>query len=84
MRFYCICRISGLICFCKIMKINYYFVCRFYSEPNAQTSRRLFRYSLIYLPSLMLLMIIGNYERNKGLIERKKLAKIEAAQTATL
>jgi protoheme IX farnesyltransferase len=57
---------------------------KFYSEPNAQTSRRLFRYSLIYLPSLMLLMIIGNYERNKGLIERKKIAKIEAAKTVTL
>jgi protoheme IX farnesyltransferase len=36
---------------------------RFYASPDATSSRRLFRYSLVYLPALMLVMIIGKYAR---------------------
>lgn len=35
----------------------------FYRAPKAATSRTLFRYSLVYLPALMLLMIVGSYAR---------------------
>ncbi len=36
---------------------------KFYRQPDANTSRSLFRYSLIYLPAIMLLMIVSSYGR---------------------
>ncbi|XP_055331440.1 protoheme IX farnesyltransferase, mitochondrial-like [Paramacrobiotus metropolitanus] len=36
-----------------------YLCYRFYESADSQTSRKLFRYSLIYLPSLMILMFIS-------------------------
>ncbi|KAI6191301.1 Heme O synthase [Aphelenchoides bicaudatus] len=35
---------------------------KFYKQPDAKTSRNLFRYSLIYLPLIMILMAISQYE----------------------
>jgi len=35
---------------------------RFYQNPDAKTSRNLFRYSLIYLPLIIILMAISQYE----------------------
>lgn len=37
-----------------------YFSYKFYSDPNEKTSKILFRYSLLYLPIIMILMVIGN------------------------
>jgi len=36
---------------------------KFYRQPDAKTSRTLFRYSLIYLPAIMLLMVVSSYGR---------------------
>lgn len=36
---------------------------KFYRQPDANTSRTLFRYSLIYLPAIMLLMVVSSYGR---------------------
>uniref|UniRef100_A0A914WGB1 Protoheme IX farnesyltransferase, mitochondrial n=1 Tax=Plectus sambesii TaxID=2011161 RepID=A0A914WGB1_9BILA len=36
---------------------------KFYKQPDAKTSRTLFRYSLIYLPAIMLLMVVSSYGR---------------------
>ncbi|PIO64196.1 hypothetical protein TELCIR_14184 [Teladorsagia circumcincta] len=41
---------------------------KFYSAPDASNSRRLFFYSLLYLPLIMILMVVSNYGRN---IEQK-------------
>ncbi len=43
---------------------NLYFIylaIKFKQNPNAQSSRKLFRFSLIYLPSIILLMLITKY-----------------------
>lgn len=37
-----------------------YFSYKFYLNPNEKTSKVLFRYSLLYLPIIMMLMVIGN------------------------
>jgi len=36
-----------------------YLACRFYSQADSSSSRRLFRYSLVHLPALLLLMLIS-------------------------
>ncbi|VDM62359.1 unnamed protein product [Angiostrongylus costaricensis] len=49
------------------LPINFY-MCwlayKFYKAPDAQNSRRLFFYSLFYLPLVLILMVISNYGRN--------------------
>ncbi|KAE9420089.1 hypothetical protein Angca_006747, partial [Angiostrongylus cantonensis] len=49
------------------LPINFY-MCwlayKFYKGPDAQNSRRLFFYSLFYLPLMLILMVISNYGRN--------------------
>ncbi|KAK6732048.1 hypothetical protein RB195_016427 [Necator americanus] len=49
---------------------------KFYKAPDAQNSRRLFFYSLFYLPLIMTLMVVSNYSRSeaqkKSLLERLK------------
>ena len=42
-----------------------YWSYKFYAHPDAGSSRTLFRYSLVYLPALMLVMIIGKYARQE-------------------
>ncbi|KAK5983922.1 hypothetical protein GCK32_004327 [Trichostrongylus colubriformis] len=37
---------------------------KFYSAPDASNSRRLFFYSLLYLPLIMILMVVSSYGRN--------------------
>lgn len=37
---------------------------KFYSAPDASNSRRLFFYSLFYLPLIMILMVVSNYGRS--------------------
>ncbi|TKR93536.1 hypothetical protein L596_007969 [Steinernema carpocapsae] len=37
---------------------------KFYRQPDAKTSRNLFRFSLLYLPLVMVLMVISNCGRN--------------------
>ncbi|XGW11752.1 hypothetical protein V3C99_012881, partial [Haemonchus contortus] len=37
---------------------------KFYSAPDASNSRRLFFYSLLYLPLIMILMVVSNYGRS--------------------
>ncbi|EYC05272.1 hypothetical protein Y032_0083g1673 [Ancylostoma ceylanicum] len=47
---------------------------KFYKAPDAQNSRRLFFYSLFYLPLIMTLMVVSSYgrsdEQKKSLPER--------------
>ncbi|RCN41887.1 protoheme IX farnesyltransferase [Ancylostoma caninum] len=47
---------------------------KFYKAPDAQNSRKLFFYSLFYLPLIMTLMVVSNYgrsgEQKKSLSER--------------
>ncbi|KAH7641394.1 protoheme ix farnesyltransferase [Dermatophagoides farinae] len=45
---------------------------RFQREPSSQTSRKLFLYSLIYLPVIMLLMVISKNRKSSRNQERKK------------
>ncbi|XP_046909989.2 cytochrome c oxidase assembly factor 10 [Dermatophagoides farinae] len=45
---------------------------RFQREPSSQTSRKLFLYSLIYLPVIMLLMVISKNRKSTRNQERKK------------
>ncbi|XP_014661807.1 PREDICTED: protoheme IX farnesyltransferase, mitochondrial-like [Priapulus caudatus] len=42
-----------------------YLAWNFYQRPNAKTSRQLFRFSLVHLPFLMLLMVIGKRYDNR-------------------
>uniref|UniRef100_A0A0K0DMR5 Heme O synthase n=1 Tax=Angiostrongylus cantonensis TaxID=6313 RepID=A0A0K0DMR5_ANGCA len=59
------------------LPINFY-MCwlayKFYKGPDAQNSRRLFFYSLFYLPLMLILMVISNYGRNdaRGIISAFK------------
>lgn len=60
-----ICHLSSLPFAVYSLPLNVamvYFSYKFYRNPDAQTSRNLFRYSLIYLPALIILMIIGKYQ----------------------
>lgn len=44
--------------------LNLYFIylaVKFKQNPDAQSSRKLFRFSLIYLPTIILLMLITKY-----------------------
>lgn len=51
-----------------------YFSYKFYQNPDAQTSRSLFRYSLLYLPLIMLLMVVVNHGNNfKNVAEKSSL-----------
>ncbi len=46
------------------LPVNLYFIylaVRFKRDPSAQTSRKLFRFSLIHLPTIILLMFITKY-----------------------
>ncbi|VDK53202.1 unnamed protein product [Anisakis simplex] len=38
-----------------------YLSAKFFCNPNAKTSRSLFRYSLVYLPLMMVLMVVSKY-----------------------
>lgn len=53
---------------------------KFKRDPNAQTSRKLFRYSLIYLPFVILLMLITKYPTEDSILNTElKIELIEAA-----
>ncbi|VDL72800.1 unnamed protein product [Nippostrongylus brasiliensis] len=57
---------------------------KFYRAPDASNSRRLFFYSLLYLPLLMVLMVVSNYGRNTTqqtpLLERMQ-TRFKSAET---
>jgi len=42
-----------------------YLACRFYTGADSSSSRRLFRYSLVHLPALLVLMIISKNYSNR-------------------
>uniref|UniRef100_A0AC35TJQ2 Protoheme IX farnesyltransferase, mitochondrial n=2 Tax=Rhabditophanes sp. KR3021 TaxID=114890 RepID=A0AC35TJQ2_9BILA len=42
-----------------------YFAYKFYKTPDAKTSRNLFKYSLLYLPLIMILMVISRQDKVK-------------------
>ncbi|CEF67752.1 Protoheme IX farnesyltransferase, mitochondrial [Strongyloides ratti] len=42
-----------------------YFGYKFYSTPDAKTSRNLFKFSLLYLPLIMILMVISRQDKVK-------------------
>ncbi|KAE9553509.1 hypothetical protein FO519_003258 [Halicephalobus sp. NKZ332] len=44
---------------------------KFYRDPGAQTSRNLFRFSLLYLPLIMALMVISRGEPKKPAVSQK-------------
>ena len=53
---------------------------QFYRQPDARTSRALFRYSLIYLPLIMLLMATSK----KALVDSSKTPAIMAPRGAEI
>ncbi|VDK61784.1 unnamed protein product [Cylicostephanus goldi] len=46
---------------------------KFYKAPDAQNSRRLFFYSLFYLPVIMTLMVVSKFGRNDA--QKKSASK---------
>ncbi|KHN88748.1 Protoheme IX farnesyltransferase, mitochondrial [Toxocara canis] len=46
-----------------------YFAMKFYTNPDAKTSRALFRYSLLYLPLIMVLMVVSKYGQSSTVLE---------------
>lgn len=48
-----------------------YLAYKFYHNPAAQTSRNLFRFSLLYLPLIMALMVISRGEPTKPVVLQK-------------
>jgi len=48
-----------------------YLAYKFYRDPGAQTSRNLFRFSLLYLPLIMALMVISRGEHPKPIVLQK-------------
>lgn len=57
------------------LPLNLYFIylaMKFKQNPSAQTSRKLFRFSLIHLPTLILLMLITKYPVDKENVEVKQ------------
>lgn len=51
---------------------------QFYRQPDSKTARTLFRYSLLYLPLVMLLMVISNVSRSE------KTAQLASSASATI
>jgi len=43
-----------------------YLACRFYADADSSSSRRLFRYTLIHLPALLVLMLISKKHYGRG------------------
>ena len=51
-----------------------YLAVRFYSDADSSSSRRLFHYSLVHLPALLVLMLISKkHSRNSAVVDNKQL-----------
>lgn len=64
-----------------------YLAWRFYRDPNAKTSRKLFLFSLIHLPAIMCLLVIGKKlssakDSKKQAIKAHEVGEVPVAATA--
>lgn len=66
------------------LPVNLYFIylaLLFKKNPDAQSSRKLFRFSLIHLPTIILLMLITKFPLSEGETESKELTSNASSET---